>query len=115
MNTATEETGTTEEPKATKKARVGAPGAHIAPKKGKTAKKASPAKKAPKAAKEKGTRDGSKAGKIIDLLKRVRIAFEREQAFVQDDRLAFQLDPEQFDHRTIAEIRGGHARLLFTL
>ena len=70
MNTAIEETGTTEKPKATKKARAGAQGAHVAPKKGKAAKKASPAKKAPKAAKEKGTRDGSKAAKVLELLKR---------------------------------------------
>ena len=70
MNTAIEETGTTEKPKATKKPRVGAQGAHVAPKKAKVAKKASPAKKAPKATKEKGTRDGSKAAKILDLLKR---------------------------------------------
>ena len=70
MNTATEETNTTERPKATKKARVGGQGAHVAPKKGKAAKKASPARKAPKGAKEKGTRDGSKAAKILDLLKR---------------------------------------------
>ena len=69
MNTAVEET-TTEKPKATKKARVGAQGAHVAPKKAKAAKKASPAKKAPKAAKEKGTRDGSKTAKVLDLLKR---------------------------------------------
>ncbi len=69
MNTAIEET-TTEKPKARKKARVGAQGAHVAPKKGKAAKKASPAKKTPKAAKEKETRDGSKAAKILDLLKR---------------------------------------------
>ena len=75
MNTAIEETGTaqaaTEKPKATKKARVGAQGAHVAPKKGKVAKKASPAKKAPKAAKKGGaTRDGSKAAQVLDLLKR---------------------------------------------
>lgn len=70
MNTATEDTGTTEKPKGTKKARVGAQGAHVAPKKGKSAKKASPAKKAPKGAKEKGTRDGSKAAQVLDLLKR---------------------------------------------
>ena len=69
MNTAVEET-TTEKPKATKKARVGAQGAHVAPKKGKAARKAGPAKKAPKAPKEKGTRDGSKAAKVLDLLKR---------------------------------------------
>jgi hypothetical protein len=74
MNTAIEETGTAqtaEKPKATKKARVGAPGAHVTPKKGKTTKKASPAKKASKAAKKEGAaRDGSKAAKILDLLKR---------------------------------------------
>jgi hypothetical protein len=74
MNTAIEETGTApkaaEKPKATKKARVGAQGAHVAPKKGKAAKKASPAKKAPKAPTEKGTRDGSKAAKVLDLLKK---------------------------------------------
>ena len=71
MNTATEETGTTEKAKATKKARVGAQGAHVAPKKGKAANKAKAPKKAPKAAKEKGaTRDGSKAAKVLDLLKR---------------------------------------------
>ena len=69
MNTAIEETAN-EKPKANKKARVGAQGAHVAPKKGKAAKKASPAKKAPKAAKEKGTRDGSKAAQVLDLLKR---------------------------------------------
>jgi len=69
MNTAIEEP-TAEKPKATKKARVGAQGAHVAPKKGKAGKKASPAKKAPKAAKEKGTRDGSKAAQVLDLLKR---------------------------------------------
>jgi hypothetical protein len=71
MNTAVEETGTTEKPKATKKARVSAQGGHAAPKKGKAAKKASSAKKAPKGAKENGAaRDGSKAAKVLDLLKR---------------------------------------------
>jgi Protein of unknown function (DUF3489) len=74
MITATEETGTAqaaaEKPKAKKKARVGAQGAHVAPKKVKSAKKASAAKKAPKASKEKGARDGSKAAKVLDLLKR---------------------------------------------
>ena len=54
MNTATDETVTTEKPKATKKARVRAQGAHVAPKKGKAAKKASTPKKAPKAQKEAG-------------------------------------------------------------
>ena len=69
--TTTEETVTTEKPKATKKARVRAQGAHVAPKKGKAAKKASPPKKAPKAQKEAGVaRDGSKAAKVLDLLKR---------------------------------------------
>ena len=69
--TTTEETATTEKPKAMKKARPSAQGAHVAPKKGKTAKKASTAKKAPKAQKEAGVaRDGSKAAKILDLLKR---------------------------------------------
>ena len=74
MNTAIEETGTAqaaEKPKAKKKAGVGAHGAHVASKKGKAAKKASPAKKAPKAQKEPGVaRDGSKAAKILGLLKR---------------------------------------------
>jgi len=70
VNIATEETAITENPKATKKARVGAQGAHVAPKKGKAGKKANPAKKAPKAAKEKGARDGSKAAQVLDLLKR---------------------------------------------
>jgi hypothetical protein len=75
MSTAVEETGTAQaaadKPKAKKKASVGAHGAHVAPKKGKAAKKASPAKKAPKAVKEAGSaRDGSKAAKVLDLLKR---------------------------------------------
>lgn len=70
MNTATEDSNAVEKPKATKKGRVGAQGAHVAPKKDKTAKKASPAKKTPKAAKEKSTRDGSKAAQVLDLLKR---------------------------------------------
>ena len=69
----TPETGTAsaEERKATKKARSGARGAHVAPAKAKSAKKAKATKKTPKAAKEAGAaRDGSKAAKIIDLLKR---------------------------------------------
>ena len=62
---------TAEKPKATKKARVRAQGAHVAPKQGKAAQKASAPKKAPKAQKEPGVaRDGSKAAKILDLLKR---------------------------------------------
>jgi hypothetical protein len=60
-----------EAPKRTKKARVAARRAHVAPKKAKSAKKASPPKKAPKAAKKAGAaRDGSKAAKILGLLKR---------------------------------------------
>jgi hypothetical protein len=62
---------TNEQPKATKKAKAGARGAHRAPKKGKAGKKATAAKKAPKGAKKAtGARDGSKAAKILDLLKR---------------------------------------------
>jgi hypothetical protein len=60
----------TEKPKASKKARVGAQRAHVAPKKGKAAPKAKVAKKAPKAAKKAGARDGSKAAKVLDLLKK---------------------------------------------
>jgi hypothetical protein len=61
--------------KPTKKARVGARRANVAPAKAKTGKKATPAKKAPKGAKKaKGAkpapRNGSKAAKILDLLKR---------------------------------------------
>jgi hypothetical protein len=65
--------------KPTKKARVGARGANVAPKKPKAGKKASPAKKAPKGAKKaKGARDGSKAAKILDLLKRPGGATSKE-------------------------------------
>jgi hypothetical protein len=71
MNATIEETDATEKPKATKKARVGAQGAHVAPKKGKAAKKASSAKKTSKADKYAGSaRDGSKAAKVLDLLRR---------------------------------------------
>src|SRR5258705_1563264 len=60
-----------ESPKASKKARVAPRRAHVAPKKAKPRKKATPPKKASKAAKKAGTaRDGSKAAKIIELLKR---------------------------------------------
>jgi len=68
------------EPKATKKPRVPARGAHVASAKGKSGKKATPPKKAakapkvPKAAleapKAKGTREGSKTAQIVELLKR---------------------------------------------
>src|SRR6266581_8850473 len=68
---AAQATATGKEPKATKKARVGQKRAHVAPKKGKPAPKAKAPKKAPKAAqKADGARDGSKAAKILDLLKR---------------------------------------------
>ena len=73
----TEETGTAQatttgaQPKPAKTARVAARRAHVTPKKAKSAKKASPAKKAPKGHKKAGAaRDGSKAAKILDLLKR---------------------------------------------
>jgi len=72
----TEETGAatataTAQPKATKKARAGARSAHVATKKAKSAKKASPPRKAAKGGKKAGgARDGSKAAKILDLLKR---------------------------------------------
>jgi len=76
MTSITEQTGaatdtTTAQPKASKKARVAARRAPVAPKKSKAGKKATPQKKAPKAAKKAGAaRDGSKAAKILDLLKR---------------------------------------------
>jgi hypothetical protein len=70
MSTAIEENAA-DKPKATKKARACAPGAHVAPKKGKATKKTSPAKKAPKAAKEAlAAKAGSKAARILELLKR---------------------------------------------
>jgi len=57
--------------KPTKKATPGARRANVAPKERKSGKKASPAKKAPTGAKKAtGARDGSKAAKILDLLKR---------------------------------------------
>jgi hypothetical protein len=69
--TAAAQATATAQPKATKKARVGARSAHVAPKKGKSGKKAKAAKKAPKGGKKAGgARDGSKAAKILDLLKR---------------------------------------------
>ena len=76
MTSITVETGAAQataaaQPKPTKKARVAPRRAHVAPKKSKSEKKASPAKKAPKGGKKAGTaRDGSKAAKILDLLKR---------------------------------------------
>ena len=76
MTSNTEETGaatdtTTAQPKASKKARVAPRRAHVAPKKSKAGKKATPPKKAPKGHKKAGAaRDGSKAAKILDLLRR---------------------------------------------
>jgi|SRR5579863_5229248 len=75
MTSIAEETGaspaTVAQPRSIKKARVGARSAHVAPMKSKPGKKATRAKKAPKRAKEVGpARDGSKAAKILDLLKR---------------------------------------------
>ena len=67
------------ETKPAKTARAAKRGAHVAPKKGKPGKKASPAKKAPKGAKKPGpARDGSKAAKILDLLKRPGGATSKE-------------------------------------
>jgi predicted HTH transcriptional regulator len=60
-----------EAPKTTPKASVTKRARTVAPKKAKSGKKATSAKKAPKSAtKAKGARDGSKAGKVLDLLKR---------------------------------------------
>jgi hypothetical protein len=59
-----------EQPKAAKKPSAGTRRANVTPAKAKSRKKASPAKKAPKAAqKAKVPRDGSKADKILELLK----------------------------------------------
>ncbi len=76
-STIPEETGTAQAsaaggpPKATKKARVGARRAHVAPATGKSAKKSSSAKKAPKGRRKAAVaHDGSKVAKILDLLKR---------------------------------------------
>jgi hypothetical protein len=72
----TEETGSAqatgaEKPKAGKKARVAPKRAHVAAKKATAARNAKPAKKVPKGVKKaESARDGSKAAKIIDLLKR---------------------------------------------
>jgi len=75
MNTATEETGaaqaTGEKPKASRKARVTRQGAQVASAKPKSAKKAKAPKKAPKGTKTaSAARNGSKAAKVLDLLKR---------------------------------------------
>ena len=60
-----------EAPKTTPKATSAKRARNVAPKKAKSGKKATPAKKAPKSAtKAKGARDGSKASKVLELLKR---------------------------------------------
>jgi len=60
-----------EAPKTTPKAASAKRARTGAPKKAKAGKKAKPAEKAPKSAtKAKGARDGSKASKVLDLLKR---------------------------------------------
>jgi hypothetical protein len=69
-----------EEPKATQKASGAKRARNVAPKKGKSGKKASPAKKAPKSEKKAtGARDGSKAAKVLDLLKRPGGATSKER------------------------------------
>jgi len=75
MITAEAETATVkvadEQNKRGKKPRAAAQRAHVASKKAKSAKKASAAKKTPTRAKEAGAaRDGSKAAKVLALLKR---------------------------------------------
>ena len=70
------------EPKATKNAPRAKRGAHVAPKKSKPGKKTTPAKKTPKAPegekKSSSARDGSKAAKILELLKRPGGATSKE-------------------------------------
>jgi hypothetical protein len=67
---------TAEQPKPGRKARVAPRSAHVAPSKAKSGKKPIPSKKGAKApkkatsAKGEGARPGSKAEKILDLLKR---------------------------------------------
>jgi hypothetical protein len=71
MTSTTEETSATTQPKTPKKARASARRADSAPAKPKSGKKAKAAKKAPKAPKTAdGARDGSKAAKVLELLKR---------------------------------------------
>ena len=70
---------TADGPKRTKKASVGKSARNVAPAKAKSGKKASPANRAPKGAKKStGARDGSKAGKILELLKRPSGATSKE-------------------------------------
>ncbi len=93
MNTSTtEETGTApatatgEQPKPTKKARVAAQRAYVAPKKAKSAHKATKGKSGKRAAKQPPTgrqkpsaaREGTKTAKVLDLLKRPSGATAKE-------------------------------------
>ena len=83
MNTTTEETatapGATEKPKAGKKAHVVAKRAHGAPRKAKTATNPKASKRATRGAKQAvGARDGSKAARILNLLKRPEGASMKE-------------------------------------
>ena len=50
----------------------------------------------------------------LELIGRDRIALEREQAGGQHLRLRLGLQPEQVEHRELAEIVGAHARLRFS-
>ena len=69
----------TAEPKASKTATGAKRARNVAPKKGKSGKKASQAKKAPKGAKKGGgARDGSKAARVLELLKRPGGATSKE-------------------------------------
>ena len=77
MNQNVEETATgtarakAEQPKSTKKRHVGGQGAKGAPKKDELGKKTNPARRAARGAqKAKSSRDGSKAAKVLELLKR---------------------------------------------
>jgi len=68
-----------EAPKATAKASGAKRARNVAPKKAGSGKKPIPAKKAPKGAKKAtGARDGSKAAKVLDLLKRTGGATAKE-------------------------------------
>jgi hypothetical protein len=75
-----ETTQATAEPvKGAKKANVAKRARHVAPSKAKSGKKANSAKKAPTGAKKAaGARDGSKAAKILDLLRRAGGATAKE-------------------------------------
>jgi hypothetical protein len=69
MISTTEQTETAPETKAAKKATGGARRASVAPAKGKVGKKAAQPKKAPKSARN-DAREGSKTGRILEMLKR---------------------------------------------